>query len=211
MAHFPKPFFKASRNTWYVEIDRKQINLGSDKKEAFDRYHELMRQKPQNVDCTLAIGVIDAYLGWIRQNKSYRTYEWYLRHCQVFAKSIPATLPVGKLKPHHLSDCIAKQTDWSSTTKNGLCRAVQRAFRWAEDEERILRSPIARFKKPKAKRREVVIPVDEFLKIRSLCPNEAFRDLIDIAWETGARPQEILAVEARHMDLVSRRWVFPPQ
>jgi integrase/recombinase XerD len=42
MPHFPKPFFKAKRGVWYVEINRKQHNLGPDKDEAFRRYHELM-------------------------------------------------------------------------------------------------------------------------------------------------------------------------
>ena len=42
MAHFPKPFFKKARGIWYVEINRKQVNLGPDKDEAFRQYHQLM-------------------------------------------------------------------------------------------------------------------------------------------------------------------------
>ncbi len=30
MPHFPKPFYKKTRGLWYVEINRKQINLGHD-------------------------------------------------------------------------------------------------------------------------------------------------------------------------------------
>ena len=44
MPHFPKPFFKKSRGVWYVEIGRKQINLGADRDEAFRLYHQLMGQ-----------------------------------------------------------------------------------------------------------------------------------------------------------------------
>ena len=36
------PFFKKSHNAWYVELDRKQIRLGTTEEEAFARYHELM-------------------------------------------------------------------------------------------------------------------------------------------------------------------------
>jgi hypothetical protein len=44
---------------------------------------------------------------------------------------------------------MGKHTDWSSSTKNGFCRAVLRAFKWAEDEELIDRSPLRKLKKPK--------------------------------------------------------------
>lgn len=42
MAHYPKPFFKKARRLWYVEINRKQINLGPDREAAFQQYHQLM-------------------------------------------------------------------------------------------------------------------------------------------------------------------------
>src|SRR5271170_2553776 len=45
MAHFPKPFFRPARALWYVQIDGKQINLGSDKAAAFKAYHGLMQQR----------------------------------------------------------------------------------------------------------------------------------------------------------------------
>ena len=33
--------------------------------------------------------------------------------------------------------------------------------------------------------------------------------MIITTWETGARPQETLHVEARHVDLKNLRWIFP--
>jgi len=32
----PQPFFKKSRNTWYVQLDGRQINLGSNEQVAFN-------------------------------------------------------------------------------------------------------------------------------------------------------------------------------
>ena len=211
MPHFPKPFFKKSHRSWYVEIDRKQINLGPDSDQAHERYHELMRSEPKHADCSLAVGVIDAFLEWVKHNKSPRTYEWYQRHCQAFANSIPRHLSVGKLKPHHVTAFLNGHPAWSSTTKNGLCRAVQRAFRWAEKEELILRSPLAHLEKPRSKRREVVITTQEFAEILASFRNPALHDLLETAWETAARPQELTTVEARHVDLQRARWVFPAE
>ena len=31
MSHHPKPWYRKSRNVWYVEIDGKQHNLGPDR------------------------------------------------------------------------------------------------------------------------------------------------------------------------------------
>lgn len=41
--------------------------------------------------------------------------------------------------------------------------------------------------------------------------NRTFADLLVTAWETGARPQELIRVEARHVDSANCRWVFPQE
>ena len=44
MPHHPKPYFRKSRELWYVQIDGQQFNLGPNKEEAFRQYHRLMAQ-----------------------------------------------------------------------------------------------------------------------------------------------------------------------
>lgn len=211
MPHFPKPYFRQNRGLWYVEIDRKQHNLGPDEEAAFERYHDLMREKPREVDFSLALGVIDAFLTWARENKAARTFEWYQRHLQKFARSIPPLLSVGQLKKHHLTACLQKSQSLNSTTQNGLCRAVVRAFRWAENEEIIQRSPFRGTEKPKSKNRTLVIPETEYEFMLTRFPSEGIRFLLETAWHSAARPQELAAVEARHVDLKNARWVFPAE
>jgi hypothetical protein len=142
MPHYPKPFFKEGRGVWYVEIGRKPHNLGPDCEVAFTRYHELMREKRKPVDHTMALGIVDAFFGWVKGNKSPRTIEWYERRLRVFAKAIPSHLLVSDVKPFHITQILGRHSEWSSSTKHGFCRAVQRAFRWAEDEELIEKSPV---------------------------------------------------------------------
>jgi integrase len=209
MPHFPKPFFKRGRGLWYVEVDRRQHNLGPDREQAFSRYHELMRSRPREPDPSLVLGVLDAFLEWVRQNAAGRTYEWYRRHCREFARAVPPLLSVAELKPFHVTQVLNARDGWSSTTRHGFCRAVQRAFRWAEQQGLIDRSPLAHLKKPKARRREVLITQAEFDRILASYRDEEFRNLLVAAWETGARPQELVRVEARHVDLALCRWVFP--
>ena len=45
MAKFPRPYFRSQRGTWCVQLDGKQITLGSDQAEAFREYHRLMAMR----------------------------------------------------------------------------------------------------------------------------------------------------------------------
>ena len=76
MARFPKPFFKKARGVWYVEIHRKQINLGPDREEAFRKYHELMAEarEPSPADGRSAalLEIVDAFLDWTQKNRNNR-------------------------------------------------------------------------------------------------------------------------------------------
>ena len=40
----PKPFFRADRRQWYVQLDGKQLNLGPDRDKAFEQYYALMNR-----------------------------------------------------------------------------------------------------------------------------------------------------------------------
>ena len=44
MARRPKPWYRKARRSWFVTISGVQHNLGPDKAEAYDRFHQLMRQ-----------------------------------------------------------------------------------------------------------------------------------------------------------------------
>jgi hypothetical protein len=139
-----------------------------------------MRHRPKEVDTSLGVGVIDAFLEWAKNNcTAQRTNEWYQRHLQVFAKAIPSHLAVGQLKKFHLTACLTRLDDWSAATKNGLCRA----FQWAEDEDLILKNPLRKVKKPAAVRREILIPSEE-MDMLDCFPSEGINDLLTVAWET---------------------------
>ena len=226
MPHSPEPFYRAPRRLWYVQIDGKQINLGKEDNPRKDRsgqpvpcaavvtrFHELMAGRGQEpavpaVDASLALVVVDQFLGWVERHKSPRTYEWYQRHCEAFAKAIPTTLTVAQVKPFHLTKICDANLGWSDTTKHGFCRAVQRAFRWAERQGLIDRSPLGLLEKPEPQDRDVIISPEEYREILGLV-KDGFRDLLMMAWESGIRPQEIRIVEAKHLDFQHGRIVFP--
>src|SRR5262249_18534115 len=124
-----------------------------------------------------------------------RTYEWYRRHCQAFAKSIGRKLLIEDLKPNHVTPVYERHFDWSPTTKHGFCRAVRRAFRWAQDEGIIQQTPLKKVAKPEPEDRDIIVGADEYQMILDVVKEPNFRELIEIAWESGARPRECRIVE----------------
>ena len=82
MARPRKPWFRKSNKRWYVEVDGKQVNLGSDKKKAHQQFHELMaqpepdRHAPQTVRISIP-ELADHFLDWVQRNRAPDTFEWY--------------------------------------------------------------------------------------------------------------------------------------
>jgi len=209
---FPKPWYRPSRGLWFVTIDGHQFKLGSDRDAAFELYHQLMSTPAEQRRAGDSVAqVIDAFLGWCQIHRSQGTYEWYRDRSQQFVDFIPRGLTVAQLKPFHLQRWIDSHPNWAPGNKRNACRSVQRALSWAVKQGYIEKSPLQYFEKPPAGKRDQVVTVQEFQQILDNTSDTSFRDLLQVSWETGARPQETLRVEARHVELHNSRWVFPPK
>lgn len=210
MPKFPKPFYRTARKAWFVQVGRKQVNLGPDEAEALRRYHEVMsarRSVARPVSSEAVLAVLDAFLDWCEANKAGRTYDWYRNYLESFAGAIPRGLTVDDLKPFHVQAWLDDNPTWK-TGKRGAVIAVQRVFNWAVKMGRIPANPVKGMEKPEGGRREHVISDEEFRTMLGLVKDQEFRDLLLVCWETGCRPQEIVAVEARHVDLEKGCWTF---
>ena len=210
MSHYPKPFFRPGRRLWYVQIQGKQVNLGPDEAAAFRRYHELMATPkrvllPATASKSL-LSLIDAFLEWTQKHKSPDTYEWYRYRLQRFVEKYP-NLTVEELKPFHVQEWVDGY-QFSVTSRRNYLRSVKRCLKWATRQGYIERSPIAELEVPAAESREGLVSEQEFENLLAQVSDAEFRDLLIVTWETGCRPQESLRVEARHVDLQHRRWVF---
>ena len=210
MSHYPKPFFRPGRRLWYVQIQGKQVNLGPDEAAAFRRYHELMATPkrvllPATTSKSL-LSLIDAFLEWTQKHKSPDTYEWYRYRLQRFVEKYP-NLTVEELKPFHVQEWVDGY-QFSVTSRRNYLRSVKRCLKWATRQGYIERSPIAELEVPAAESREGLVTEQEFENLLAQVSDPEFRDLLIVTWETGCRPQESLRVEARHVDLQHRRWVF---
>lgn len=201
----PKIWRRGQTGSYYATIDGKQVRLGKTEQDAKQRYDYLMgvvgRQSLGRVD-----DLLDAFLEWVDINRSDATYAVYLEQLKSFNKSISPGLRICDLKPFHLTKWIDQQT-WNTTSKNKAVGAIKRAFNWAMDEGYINHSPIARMKKPPARIRETLIPLELWMAIGGIVKDQAFRDLLIILRQTGCRPYEARTVQASNVR--GDTWVFP--
>lgn len=206
----PKPFYRKQTKSWYVQIRKRQINLGRDKEAAWKKYHELMLDQSEPDEVDYVVELLDLYLEWLKKNRSEGTYLKALGYLKQFIGFVGRKLRTDQLTPRKVSQWIEEKVTWGPTTSNDAISVVQRAFNWGINNQLIQKNPISRIAdKPARQRREVVYTTDEWLEIRGLV-TDRFGDLIDVLWETGCRPIEARSIEARHVDLANDLVHFPP-
>ena len=209
MAHFPKPFFKKSRGAWYVEVDRKQVKLGSDREKAFKLYHELMaRPRLQSVSSELLVSIIDLFLDWVQKNRAPDTYEWYRYRLQRLAKKYPEMTSLS-LRPFHVEQWVEDYPGMATNSRRNYFRSIKRCLSWAVQQGHLDRNPISALELPGAVSREVYVPPDEFSQLLTFITDRGLRDLLQVTYLCGCRPQESLIVIAEYVDEKYSRWIFP--
>ena len=214
MPRDPKPWFRKDRDAWFVTINGRRYNLGPERDAAHDRFHELMLTGGEGDGSNSAITVFrlfDDFLEWTKAQRAANTYEWYRHLLEGFSSFLSVDRSAMRLKPVDLVRYTAQNPKWSPTYQRDCIRSVQRAYRWAHRLGIIDRNPMEFVDKPAARRREEIVSVEEYPTVLAEIRSVHFKRLVKVAWETGARPQELTRVEVRHVDLANSRWVFPPK
>lgn len=216
-----KPWKRKGRG-WFVTVQGpnglEQIPLGKDKEAAFIAYHELMAKRANEpaaaaTGALLVVQVLDDYLADLQATQKQTHYQTNKQRLQSFvdyleAQGLKRTLTVNDLKPFHVTEWAnSHKDDWSQTSRRGRMGVVKRAFNWAEESGKIERSPISKMKMPAAQRRDRYLTPEQYAQLLGKVKVPEFKNLLVLAWETGARPQELLRVEARHYE--NGTWVFP--
>ena len=210
MARKPKPWYWKERKTWMVTINNQRHNLGSDKKQAEQKFHQLMassQRKPIQNDAVAA--VLDDFLVWAYANLASSTAERYEYFYQPFVKDY-GRIRIGKLHAGHVTEWLNTKP-WNPTTQHNAITALQRAFNWATKNRGLKFNPIAGMEKPKVKTRTTVISPADFTELMSHVKDQPFRDLMFLSYDVGCRPFEIKDLEARHVELDRQRAVIPAE
>lgn len=196
MARTPEPWYWKERKAWYVTIRGKRHNLGAVKKEAKERFHELMTEKSPVVVSDTVWAVLDAFLEWTLIHRP-ASYGWYRDNLQRFKDAIP-NKRITELQPAEIENWLGKQT-WGGSYKAGMVTAIKRAFNWATKKAGLKFNPVTGLEKPTPGKRDRVLSAEEYESIVKLAKDDRYRDLLQLAFETGARPQELTRIEKRHL------------
>lgn len=209
MARSAKPWYRKDRKSWFVTIAGVRHNLGPDKSEAFRQFHALMREPTRKqVKGRAFVAVADAFLDWLKRNRAADTFEWYRYRIERFCQYLPELL-TDDLKPLHVQGWVDQYPNLSKTSRRNYLRSVKRCVAWDCRQGYMESDPIQGMEVPVADRREVFVSPAEFEELLKYIPDESFRELCRVTFETGCRPQESLIVEARHFDSSRSRWIFP--
>jgi integrase len=118
-------------------------------------------------------------------------------------------LQIKVLKKHHVEAVIRKHGQWNGTTENHVKSRIVALFNWGVEQGFILSNPIKGIRKPRAMSRgsSALIDAAELDKLMVAAPVD-LRNVLMALHQTGARPCEVLTVEAKDFDAERGVWVL---
>jgi integrase len=212
------PFRKKGRKVYYIVIadgvDHKgkkrfrEMSLGtSDKTEAVAKWHEMQAHNSEVTFRTPVDWLLTQFLEHSKKNQAAETYQKYLASCESFRRWLVKRehgLKIADLRRRHLMDWAEEcfpLARFARDTVRTRVSAIQRAFNWAVERDMIPYSPVAKVRKPGAVQRDVCLMPGQWEKLLESVEVGSFRDFLVALRFTGARPQEVRRVEARHLFL----------
>jgi len=210
-----QPFYKASRKTWYWQEPRtgRQINLGPDEAAAWAKFYELVGTKAEltaDLRAGYVVDVLARFLEWCESTRSPRTFEFYSIPLRDFAQHIGPKLRLADLRPHHVTNWLRESYgNPGENYRYNLLRAVKRPFLWAVGEGYLAADPLATVKRGRQTPRQTYLEPEHWDRLMAVVPAGAFREFLIALRATGARPEEIRTVEAKHFDQINECWVLP--
>lgn len=175
---------------------------------------EQVSQQPAEVDESgTVLAMFKSFNKWCKENRGELTARGYKDILEDFINFESkgeqiGLLPADKVNAGHVTAWLESQTTWGPTTRRNAITAIQRAFNWCVGNLGLARNPIQGMHKPTAKRRSSVVTPAELEKILQNVSAQ-LADLLTVTYDSGARPQEVKRLEARHIDFENQRAVIP--
>lgn len=203
MSRKPKIWWRKSHNAWYVTVNGKAVNLGTDKKRAEQEFHRLMLNKGIVDHSTDTVAELcDLYLCDAQARLATRTYESYQWHLQRFCDALGKRVASG-LKPIDLTRWIGLQQTWNQNSRRLAIVIVKAWSKWCKEQKCIHEDPFAGIRTTTTTRRPPP-PKGALEAFTAAISNPKFRELVELSVMLGTRPGELRTLEASRIDLQSR-------
>lgn len=175
-----------------------------------EQVRALIAAKPteQRISTPL-LALAQDYLAWRTHRRSTSGTKRCAEYLSSFIDTLPDPFTVEQLTHDHVYGWLHSKSTWGPTTRRNGITALMALFNWALTSRRISANPLTGIEKPQAKSRTDFITAEQHQLILLACSDQAGRDLFTLAWETGARPQELRVIERRHCDLKNSRLLIP--
>lgn len=203
-----KPFWKASHQCWYVKIKGVQTRLDPDEKIAHKMWHQLQGRTRATGADTLLLELISEFLAMDKRKSATSTHEWYKSHLKSFHEHV-GRIKAMDLKPIDVERWLAKRypdTNNGSTLHQAM-RPIVRVMNWAAGAGLIAHNPLKSMKKPRPTTRDVDLTPEQYEVLLAAIEGDTLRDIVEVMWNTGCRPQEARVVEAKNVG--DRCWSWP--
>lgn len=214
MGRTPRPWYRAAKDVWVVELDGRQVWLARGKgarREADAALRRLQVERDRGRGRLPPTGgvtvgeLVASYRADLRRRveagelSSYRAAD-VQRRLAGLVEALGREL-AEEIRASEVTAWVASHMGWGATTRADAVAEVRALFRWALRDRRIAANPIEGLRAGhRAERRALVIDPDEVLGVAEWITSAPFRDLYLFLALTGARPKEARSLEARHID-----------
>jgi integrase len=171
---------------------------------AWEAFRQVHAANAEITDNSSLFGLFEQHLEWAAANREPETVRVRRFYLQSFHTHLPR-LTVGQLKKHHVREWLAAHPTWGPTARTMAVDSLKAALGWAADGELIVRNPLARYKKADQAGRRVTLidraSHEALVAHFAARPKPDFARLLEVLWETGARPSELARARAEDVNL----------
>ncbi len=207
-----KPWYRKSKNAWFVELGGKQVRLAKGKdseRAAFEAFYRLMATRPENLPAPDKITVAtlcDLFLDHSQRHHAPDTYTHYKHFLQSFCDTYGRQTS-SSVKPFHISRWLDAHPTWKAGRRHAAL-VVKRTYAWADKQGLLSPSPLRALELDPSTRRTRVLTKAEQAEILAAIRDQPFRDFVLAMLETGCRPSEVARVTAADVNLELGVWIL---
>ncbi len=201
----PRPWYRTSTDSWYVNLDGRRISLGKTKREAHAEFARLMSMRGRGVVAGSRIAVQDLADLWLadcERRLAGATVAHYRSEIGSFC-ALCGSLQARDLRPYHLTQWVSAHPNWAQSTEHSALSAVKIAVAWGKEQGYLEVNPIAGARKPGITRR-APITLAQATAVMAAARGVLVPSL-RLLLTTGLRPGELCSLDGRRIDLATRK------
>jgi integrase len=213
MARRSRPWFFTRDRCWVTIINGDRIPLATEaegEQKAWEVFYAKMaeaKKESRRPPSITAARLFDHFLEFVRRDQAPLTYETHSRHLNKFVDHVGKEVAVDELRPFHVNRWLAGKT-WASTTQCGAVTSLKCALSWGKREGYIDRNPLEDMRRPTPGRRMSIMTEEQYRQVFEARTDDRIGELMIALHETGARPSEVMNLQASMIDFEKGRAVL---